>query len=450
MYPWFWRSPLKGRSAAHSLLASATVLVLVVGMFTASLFLARPAAAAAAKPQAPFRPAITGGTRLETFFVTGYPDGQMYHQWSDDNGNTWSQPALVPAPYGIYPFVTAPAVVSDKSGSLYIVVQTSVNSVTPLGSLSYTSYASGFTVWNTIPGANFSAIDTLRINNVDYVFGSPVVSSWGPGRLDLFLSAGVAYDPHSYLLHTWMNNSTWSGQWDVWQTNFTLQGDPAAVSWGSGRIDVFVRDGNNNLEHKWFDNSQWSGWENLGGYIITSPTASSSGVGYFNVFANGDGEIVMLPHWPSGWGSWASINSSQAVYSTPAAAELAGTIQLFALDQSGRLIHRSWVNQWWFDWSQLPTLLSGYLAAVAWTPPPPVVKVPNVIGTDEDSAAATLTQAGLVVAYGRQQDFSCRQPEFFVVTESPGPNTVQPIGSTITLTVSSGYDRAGNPCFPSS
>src|SRR5207245_2400307 len=43
-----------------------------------------------------------------------------------------------------------------------------------------------------------------------------------------------------------------------------LQGDPAAVSWGANRIDIFVRGTDNALWHKWWDN-YWSSWENLGG-----------------------------------------------------------------------------------------------------------------------------------------------------------------------------------------
>ena len=35
---------------------------------------------------------------------------------------------------------------------------------------------------------------------------------------------------------------------------------PAAVSWGSNRIDIFARSTNNTLAHKWFDGG-WSDWE---------------------------------------------------------------------------------------------------------------------------------------------------------------------------------------------
>src|SRR5262245_13368926 len=68
--------------------------------------------------------------------------------------------------------------------------------------------------------------------------------------------------------------------------------DPAAVSWGPGRIDVFVRGSDNALWHKWFEN-QWSGWESLGGSITSAPDVASWGAGRLDVFARGSDNSMM-------------------------------------------------------------------------------------------------------------------------------------------------------------
>jgi hypothetical protein len=46
------------------------------------------------------------------------------------------------------------------------------------------------------------------------------------------------------------------------------------VSWGQGRIDVFVRGPSNHLYRRWYANGRWSGWENLGGTLADDPDAS--------------------------------------------------------------------------------------------------------------------------------------------------------------------------------
>jgi Repeat of unknown function (DUF346) len=61
----------------------------------------------------------------------------------------------------------------------------------------------------------------------------------------------------STLQHKWFDGSTWND----WETlGGTLTASPAAVSWGSSRIDVFARSTNNMLVHRWFDGG-WNDWQ---------------------------------------------------------------------------------------------------------------------------------------------------------------------------------------------
>jgi 3D (Asp-Asp-Asp) domain-containing protein len=71
-----------------------------------------------------------------------------------------------------------------------------------------------------------------------------------------------------------------------------------AVSWGSNRIDIFVKGTDNALWHKWWDGSRWGGWESLGGVLTSAPGAVSWGSNRIDVFARGTDNAL----WHKWWG----------------------------------------------------------------------------------------------------------------------------------------------------
>jgi hypothetical protein len=82
---------------------------------------------------------------------------------------------------------------------------------------------------------------------------------------------------------------------------------PAAVSWGPGRDDVFVRGVNSDLQHAYFANGSWSGWESLGGYITSDPTAASRQANIVDVFARGTDAALWSRAYVNGWYNWYSL-----------------------------------------------------------------------------------------------------------------------------------------------
>jgi hypothetical protein len=63
-----------------------------------------------------------------------------------------------------------------------------------------------------------------------------------------------------------------------------LSSDPAAVSWGPNRIDVFARGTDNALKHIYY-NGSWRSWESLGGTLASGPDVSSWGNRRLDIFA---------------------------------------------------------------------------------------------------------------------------------------------------------------------
>jgi hypothetical protein len=115
---------------------------------------------------------------------------------------------------------------------------------------------------------------------------SPHAVSWGSGRLDVF-----ARGTDQTLQHWWFDDGPWGGPESL-GGRFT--DSPAAVSWGSGRLDVFARGTNETLQHWWwFDDGPWGGPESLGGRFTDSPAAVAWAAGRLDVFARGDTGI-----WP--------------------------------------------------------------------------------------------------------------------------------------------------------
>lgn len=92
----------------------------------------------------------------------------------------------------------------------------------------------------------------------------PVVTSWGPGRLDII---GISSDGGSILHKFW--HEGWSKWEDLGGGPFVKM--PKVTSWGPGRLDFWAIDEEGKLNHLYWDGSQYQGWETLGGSFSHVP-----------------------------------------------------------------------------------------------------------------------------------------------------------------------------------
>jgi hypothetical protein len=78
----------------------------------------------------------------------------------------------------------------------------------------------------------------------------PAVSSWGPGRLDVFYIGTDAQLKHRF---RWDGGSAWAPGEDTIGGLALDTTPPGAVSWGPGRIDIFANDlGPGGTAHTWW------------------------------------------------------------------------------------------------------------------------------------------------------------------------------------------------------
>jgi hypothetical protein len=140
---------------------------------------------------------------------------------------------------------TANQVSQDGSGATPVPIDTPTNTPSPTPS-------SKWGTWQALGGDLVEA---------------PAVSSWGNGRLDVFVRGT---DDQLWHMYYW-NGPDWSG-WEPLGGSITSS--PAAVSWGSDRIDIFARGGDGHLWHMSWNNG-WTGWEPLGGDLVDAPAVAS-------------------------------------------------------------------------------------------------------------------------------------------------------------------------------
>ncbi|HZI08985.1 MAG TPA: M12 family metallopeptidase [Myxococcus sp.] len=166
---------------------------------------------------------------------------------------------------------------------------------------------------------------------------SPAAVSWGPGRLDVFVRGA-----DSTLMHKWYDNNTWS----AWESlGGCLAHAPAVSSWGAGRLDVFVSNCEGVIYHKWFDANGWSAWENMGATSHDGPAAVSWGPGRVDLFIRGTNNALWQRYFDvsrGGWSTWGQLGGGLS--SGPAVASWGSErLDVFVRGLDGAQYHK------WFD-----------------------------------------------------------------------------------------------------
>lgn len=182
----------------------------------------------------------------------------------------------------------------------------------------------------------------------------PAAVSWGSNRLDIFVRGG-----DNALYHKW-----WNGAWHGWESlGGVLTSAPAAASWASGRLDVFARGQDNALWHKWFDGS-WHDWESLGGGLTSGPAAASWASGRLDVFVRGNDGALWHKWFDGSWHNWESLGGQ--IKGDPAVAAWGpNRLDIFARGTDNALWHKWW-NGSWHNWESLGGILTASPGVASW------------------------------------------------------------------------------------
>ena len=174
----------------------------------------------------------------------------------------------------------------------------------------------------------------------------PAVAMMSTSRVDVFargsdnaLYHNTGTGASEYFTATW----SWSG-WE--NLGGVLASDPAAVSWGPDRIDVFARGTDNALLHICWNGTTWSEWENLGGILCSGPGVASWGSGRLDVFMRGPSDSLWHKSYSGAWSSWENLGG--VITSDPDAVSVAvNSIDVFARGSDNALWHTWWDGSAW-------------------------------------------------------------------------------------------------------
>lgn len=154
------------------------------------------------------------------------------------------------------------------------------------------------------------------VNLEGTLMSSPAVSSWEPGRLDVFVQGtdGTLFERH-------FDNGVWSPYAHVGGDSVTFTYKPAAISRARGQIDVFVVGTDNFLYYKTYKanrSQRWSNWVRVNA-CFTSGVAVASWSSN-SLYAFGRGIDLSLEVLQNADGKWLPAESlSGVVIDTPGA-----------------------------------------------------------------------------------------------------------------------------------
>jgi hypothetical protein len=145
---------------------------------------------------------------------------------------------------------------------------------------------------------------------------------------------------------------------------------PSAVSWGLGRLDLFVRGRSGELYQNYRENGRWAGWRVPDAFrgvsLRSAPSCTSWGEARLSCVALVEGDLAVWHFFFDGLG-WARESlggeaSSAPVIVSPRANQLA----VFVAGSGGRLFGKGWVPGRWSDWSNLDGELRSAPACSVW------------------------------------------------------------------------------------
>jgi len=167
-------------------------------------------------------------------------------------------------------------------------------------------------------------------------------TAWSRGRYDIFVVGGRG----RRVWHQTRSGTRWMGWEDLGGEFFSA---PAVTSWGDGRLDVFVAAAGESIQQRYCQTtdgplacrgSSWSSeWYTIPGRpppgFIGDPVANSPAFDQIDIAVLGRDGAIWYVSWQSGWGGWQSLGGQFA--SQPALATANGRTEVFALDARGTL-----------------------------------------------------------------------------------------------------------------
>ncbi|MEY2420426.1 MAG: hypothetical protein QOI95_493 [Acidimicrobiaceae bacterium] len=211
--------------------------------------------------------------------------------------------------------------------------------------------------WTSYQGTGFSSWTALGAPPGGAV-GEPAAVSWAPGRLDLFVRGADS--------KLWQRFSTNGGtSWSLWQQpvpDGLLAASPAVAAWAADRLDVFVTGTDGQVYQRFWDGTVWSSaWLPRGnpstGSAQGAPAAASWAPGRVDVFVRGADSRLWQTFWDgTKWSAWVQPpGTASGVLSGPPSAASWGFnhYAVFTRGTDAGLYTTAWNGTSWVPWQRI-------------------------------------------------------------------------------------------------
>lgn len=152
------------------------------------------------------------------------------------------------------------------------------------------------------------------------------------------------------------NSTEWSSVVSAWAAVgvFEMLSAPAAIAWGSNRLDVFAQGADGACWHKAWDGINWTAWESLGGIIIGAPAVSSRGYNRLDIFVRGTNNLLYQKVWDGyNWSGWIPHDAppNGGLASAPASVSWGPSrVDIFASGTDNQVYQKFWDGYNWSGW----------------------------------------------------------------------------------------------------
>lgn len=208
------------------------------------------------------------------------------------------------------------------------------------------------------PGQTARALRAIEQGNRRHLKGSewippaPAISSWGPKRLDIFVTGNTASISHK----AYDNGKIWpsdtTSQWEDLGQNYVVLGRPATVSWAGNKVATYFRGELGGINHRWWNGSAWSNVGSAGGAMSSDPVAIARTANVHELFAVGQDGNLYTRSWSeeTGWkGSWLNLGGNGQLQGNPSIVSWSEShMDVVVRATSGRILRKAWTNGTWY------------------------------------------------------------------------------------------------------
>jgi hypothetical protein len=162
------------------------------------------------------------------------------------------------------------------------------------------------------------------------------------------------------------------GTWSDWEdVGGVIISAPSAASRVAERLTVVARGTTNKITFRsWTEGSGWADWQDLGGPFAYDPAIISGKPDQYTVYGVGTGQNVYRKSYidGSGWESvWSETNEATVLWSGRSAASAReNRIDLFGLNATNQVQHATAPGTGWQPFNNIGGAMQGTVAAASW------------------------------------------------------------------------------------